>query len=69
MTTMDHIEHTNCPLCGTYSEVHINMHDYMAWRNGAPIQDAMPYLSAGDRELLKTGICTPCWDRSFGGDV
>ena len=29
---------------------------------GALIQDAFPYLSTDDRELLMSGICKPCFD-------
>lgn len=39
-----------------------------AWLNGALIQDALPDLSDGEREEVKSGIHEECWDRMFGGD-
>ena len=35
------------------------------YSQGAVIQNACPYLSASDRELLITGICDPCWDETM----
>lgn len=37
----------------------------LAWQNGALIQDAMPNLSADDREFIKTGITVEEWDATF----
>jgi len=36
-----------------------------AWRDGALIQDAMPNLSADEREFIKTGITAQEWDDMF----
>lgn len=38
---------------------------YNRWKNGALIQDALPLLSADDRELLISHICGPCFDKLF----
>lgn len=35
------------------------------WQNGVLIQDAMPHLSADDREFLMTGITPEEWDELF----
>jgi hypothetical protein len=40
----------------------IREEDYMAWQNGALIQNAMPYLSSDDREFLMTGITAEEWE-------
>lgn len=40
--------------------------DYAQWENGTPIQVAMPYLSAEEREFLKTGLTQEDWDEIFG---
>jgi len=32
------------------------------------IQDAFPTLDSDDRELLKTGFHTTCWNEAFGDD-
>lgn len=56
-----------CPMCGEKHEVWVNQLDYSRWeRNGVLIQDAFPYLTADEREIIKTGICGRCWDELFG---
>ena len=32
------------------------------------IHEALPFLNAGDREMLISGVCPACWDNMFGGD-
>lgn len=39
------------------------------WQRGERIQDAMPYLSASDREFIMTGITDDEWDQAFGEDA
>jgi hypothetical protein len=39
-----------------------------SWANGRLIQDAMPHLSADDREFIITGITPEEWDEIFGDD-
>jgi len=56
---------TRCPFCGQTHEVEVYEADYMAWEFGATAQEAFPYLSADDRELLISGICSECWARTF----
>jgi len=36
-----------------------------AWQSGELIQNAMPNLSADDREFLMTGITPEEWDATF----
>jgi len=36
------------------------------WQRGALIQNAMPNVSADDREFLMTGITPEEWEESFG---
>lgn len=55
-----------CPFCGNYHGVQVSEADYYAWQDGKLIQNAMPYLSADDREILMTGICPECWNGMFG---
>ena len=57
-----------CPFCGQEEEVPVYAEDYADWENGKLIQDAFPYLSANQRELLISGICPKCWDRMFEGE-
>ena len=58
---------TVCPFCGQVTKVLVYEDDYYAWRFGDKlIQDAFPYLTANEREMVKTGICGACWDTMFG---
>ncbi len=59
---------TICPVCGKLSWVVVEESDLFAWQNGALVQDAFPYLSAEERELFISGICSDCWDRMFGAE-
>lgn len=54
---------TKCPFCGKVRVVkNIPRARYWHWKlGGANIQDALPELSAGDREALITGICNKCY--------
>lgn len=39
------------------------------WQKGVElIQDVMPWLSASDREFIKTGIVDAEWDEAFGDE-
>jgi len=59
---------TQCPFCGRGNEVEVNEADYWDWQDGMMAQDAFPYLSADERELLISGICPICWNKMFGSD-
>ena len=39
-----------------------------AWESGTLIQDAMPNLSADQREFLKTGVTPDEWINTFGSE-
>jgi hypothetical protein len=39
--------------------------DYQKWVDGALIQDALPYLTADEREFLMTGITPDQWKKMF----
>jgi len=47
----------------------ITMHQYLSWREGMLIQDAMPHLSPEQREFLMTGIIPEEWDAEFHEEV
>lgn len=57
---------TRCPFCGRGNEVEVNEEDYWDWEDGVLAQNAFPYLSAEEREMLISGICPQCWSNSFG---
>ena len=55
----------DCPNCGKVQALDVKYSEYVAWKNGELIQNAFKSLSADQRELLMTGICTVCWDKMF----
>ena len=57
-----------CPFCKHKNEILVYEDDFIAWQNGELAQNAFPYLSADDREMLISGICPTCWDGMFGGE-
>ena len=59
---------TTCPFCGHENEVEVNHMDYLDWQNGELAQDAFPYLSANEREMLISGCCPRCWNKMFWSD-
>ena len=59
---------TTCRKCNDQVEMKVNIDDVTAWENGKLIQDAMPYLTPDEREVLISGTCGPCFDKMFGGE-
>ena len=59
---------TSCPFCGHSNTILVYEDDFLAWQNGKLIQDAFPYLSPEDREMLISGICPTCWEKMFGAE-
>ena len=56
---------TICPLCGAAHTIEVNLTDCWDWEDGKCAQDAFPYLSPDEREMLISGICPECWDSMF----
>jgi hypothetical protein len=55
-----------CRICGRTYRILVPSRGYVLWAKGLKhIQDAMPQVSADDRELLKSGICGRCFDKLF----
>ena len=54
-----------CHHCEASQRVSVNYADVQAWKDGALIQDALPYLNADQRELLISKTCGPCFDKMF----
>lgn len=69
-TTTKHLNiKTRCPLCNKTAHVKAPPKGYTDWfAGGAHIQDALPELTAVEREQLITGTCGPCWIDMFGTD-
>lgn len=60
------IADVRCVHCGMYFTIFYNIEDMSDWLSGSrPIQDAMPYLTAGERELFISGTCSTCFDFMF----
>jgi hypothetical protein len=49
-------------------EIDVTVDQIQAWKDGALIQNAMPNLTADEREFIKTGITAEEWDKYVGGD-
>lgn len=56
---------TICPFCGHVNSIFVNENDYFDWQDGELVQNAFPYLSADEREMLISGICPDCWEKMF----
>lgn len=57
-----------CISCGNHRIISCDPIDYMEWLGGKLIQNAMPYLSIDDREMLISRICPDCWKNMYGSD-
>lgn len=58
-----------CRLCRTIYALTVWPDKFQAWLDGDMfIQDALPDLSAAERELLISGTCGVCFDDMFGTD-
>lgn len=57
-----------CRFCGTTHTLTVDINDYFNWQEGTHIQDAMPYLTPAERELLISQTCQTCWDKMFADD-
>lgn len=56
-----------CPFCGQTHIVTVEEMDYLFWEaTDTPVQKVFPYLSADEREMLISGICPTCWEKTFG---
>lgn len=56
------------PLTGKENvmEIAVTEEQLAAWRSGALIQDAMPQLSADEREFIISGLTRADWDSLWG---
>jgi len=58
-----------CRLCGSRRFVVCRAEGFRAWRRGTHIQEAMPELSADERELMLSHTCEACWHELFGEEL
>ena len=52
-----------CPQCGETVTMSVPTAGLEAWNTGTLIQDALPDLTASEREILLTGIDAECWEK------
>lgn len=57
-----------CRQCREIVALDVNEQDFAAWHRGLSVQHAMPYLTPGEREILISNICEPCFDAIFSSD-
>lgn len=57
---------TECPFCGNLSEVEVSAEDYEKYCAGELAQNAFPYLSPEEREVIISGMCVKCQKEFFG---
>ena len=58
-----------CFSCHKEFSLNVEAEDFYDWREGLSVQNAFPYLSADDRELLISRTCGVCWDEIFSDDL
>lgn len=56
----------DCCFCGCEHTVGAKFEEFVLWRAGSLIQDAMPDLTPTEREQLISGICPKCQTEIFG---
>jgi hypothetical protein len=47
-------------------EIDVTEEQLAAWQDGMLIQNAMPNLTAGEREFIKTGVTDEEWETYLG---
>ena len=58
-----------CVMCNNTYKLEVKTNDLHAYMRGnKSIQNAFPYLSAGDRELIISGICNTCYEKLMVDD-
>lgn len=61
------VDTPKCPHCSKRGQVTVSVQGYMKWTiRGVHIQDALPELSADEREQMLTGTHPACWAEMMG---
>ena len=63
-----------CPCCGQVSTIQLDPDKAKAFDEGLKaytehrtlMQNAFPFLTSDERELLISGTCSKCWNNMFG---
>jgi hypothetical protein len=62
------VQTKNCFVCGKFSVINVDSEAIKQYVGGAFVQDAFPFATADERELLMTGIHPSCWETITGGE-
>ena len=54
-----------CFSCGKVSIMILNKTDYNSWKTKVYVQQAFPYLTASQREMVINGMHPECFDKLF----
>ena len=66
MVAGNRIHNIRCNYCGVDYVIMADREDMEAWVSGDKyIQEAMPYLTAAERELLISQTCNNCWQEMY----
>jgi hypothetical protein len=57
-----------CIGCGHSTQLTLLRSEVDQYRKGAFVQDAFPFMTADERELIVSGTHPACWRRLFGED-
>lgn len=65
---MQTAQHYTCKECKIEYTLMLPQDGIDLYLKGAHAQHAFPMLSPGERELMISGVCEPCWDVMFPED-
>lgn len=65
--TLNHKIPIECEMCHREFVIEVSFKDFQEWTNDYLIQDAMPYLSPAESELLISATCPKCFDSMTKG--
>ena len=54
-----------CPMCGAYHTLTVDMTRFLLYQGGMLVQDAFPEMSPTDRERFISGLCPDCQKEIF----
>jgi hypothetical protein len=57
-----------CKSCRKDVELRVPFDQWTEWQTGKFVQDAFPHLTAGEREMLISGLCEKCFDKLFNDE-
>lgn len=58
-----------CEECGEVFDIAVDFEDLLRWKAGELVQNAFPYLTPSERELLISQTCGDCWNQMYSSIV